>query len=31
MHSSASMEVIITACIIMHNMTIVDEWDDDTF
>ena len=23
------MEVIITASIIMHNMIIVDEWDDD--
>jgi len=24
------MEIIITACIILHNMIIVDEWDDET-
>ena len=30
LHSSDSMEVIITACIILHNMIIVDEWDDET-
>ena len=30
LHSYDSMEVIITACIIMHNMIIVDEWEDET-
>ena len=24
------MKVIITACIIMHDMIIVDEWEDET-